>query len=436
MCARSMSEHSMKNKLLGVFAGVLVLSTARPALALQPLPTFLASGKTANLDNKVAAATAAQRTFEADQAWDRLLPTLSMRAAYTRNQYEAIVRLPTGTATITPKNQLDATFTVDVPLVDLGAWSRIGAAKATAEAAKARLLVSEDSIQKTVAQTYTRIVAAEALVDAAKRSIAAAEANLDVVKLRKGAGTASDLDVERASAEVSRAEQNLADATYTRITARQALASLSGVVPTDGAPPLDDDLHAEPALEAWLGSTLAALPTVKSASLDAVAAKKNESAAWDALLPVVSATATERFTNAVGFGTSPYWAAGVVATWKLDFGTYDGAKAYAAATETALLREAQTKITAHDDIFDAWHQVKAQIAKSTAARAEMKASAHAAELAHDRYGIGTGTQLEVLQAERDAFSGEVARIQADADLIYARALLRIVSGRAPTIGAS
>jgi outer membrane protein TolC len=436
MCARSMSEYSIRNWLVGGLAGFLVFSASRPAKALQPLPAFLSAAKTANVDNKVAASLASQRAFEAEQAWDRLLPTLTMRASYTRNQYEAIARLPTGTATITPKNQLDAVFTLDVPLIDLGAWSKISAANANTEAAKARLLVSEDAVQKTIAQTYTRIVAAEALVDAAKRSIAAADANLKVVQLRKTAGTASDLDVERATAEVSRAEQNLADASYTEVTSRQALASLSGIVPTDGAPSLDDDLHAEAPLETWLGGSLAALPTVKAASLDVVAAKKNESAAWDALLPVVSATATEKFTNAVGFGTSPYWTAGVVATWKLDFGTYDGAKAFAAAKEGAILREEQAKITAHDAIFDAWHQVKSQIAKGTAARAEMKASAHAAQLARARYGIGTGTQLEVLQADRDAFAGEVARIQADADLVYARALLRIVSGRSPTIGGS
>ncbi len=38
----------------------------------------------------------------------------------------------------------------------------------------------------------------------------------------------------------------------------------------------------------------------------------------------------------------------------------------------------------------------------------------------DRYESGVATQLDVLQARQDAFSADVARIQADADLAYAR----------------
>ena len=42
---------------------------------------------------------------------------------------------------------------------------------------------------------------------------------------------------------------------------------------------------------------------------------------------------------------------------------------------------------------------------------------------------GAATQLDVQQADRDAFSVEVARIQAQADLAYARASVRLGSGR-------
>jgi len=41
---------------------------------------------------------------------------------------------------------------------------------------------------------------------------------------------------------------------------------------------------------------------------------------------------------------------------------------------------------------------------------------------------GTITQLDLLQAQRDAFNAEVSRIQADADLINARVQLRLSSG--------
>jgi outer membrane protein TolC len=39
-----------------------------------------------------------------------------------------------------------------------------------------------------------------------------------------------------------------------------------------------------------------------------------------------------------------------------------------------------------------------------------------------------GTQLELIQADRDAFAAEAGRIQADADLLNARQQLRLAAG--------
>jgi outer membrane protein TolC len=43
--------------------------------------------------------------------------------------------------------------------------------------------------------------------------------------------------------------------------------------------------------------------------------------------------------------------------------------------------------------------------------------------------VGTITQLDLLQAQRDAFNAEVSRIQADADLVNARVQLRLSAGQ-------
>ena len=82
-----------------------------------------------------------------------------------------------------------------------------------------------------------------------------------------------------------------------------------------------------------------------------------------------------------------------------------------------------------DDVHTAWAFVTAEIAASRAARAEADGSRLAAVLSKEKYGAGTALQLDVLQADRQSFQSEVARIQADADLKYARAALRIASGR-------
>jgi outer membrane protein TolC len=71
--------------------------------------------------------------------------------------------------------------------------------------------------------------------------------------------------------------------------------------------------------------------------------------------------------------------------------------------------------------------VQAGVTRARAARAELSAAEAAASTARERATTGTGTELEARLAERDAFNARVARVQADADLGYARALLRLAA---------
>jgi len=102
----------------------------------------------------------------------------------------------------------------------------------------------------------------------------------------------------------------------------------------------------------------------------------------------------------------------------------------------AKARELRARLAASDAINADWNSVKAAIARSQSARAELAASKHAADLALDRYKAGAATQLDLLQAQRDAFSAEVARIQADADLANSRAQLRLSVGQSLGAAAS
>jgi outer membrane protein TolC len=82
-----------------------------------------------------------------------------------------------------------------------------------------------------------------------------------------------------------------------------------------------------------------------------------------------------------------------------------------------------------DQVYESWSRISNGVAKSRAARAEALASTAAVERARERYQEGAGTHFELVQAERDAYSAEVSRIQADADLSYARVALRLNANR-------
>lgn len=414
-----------------VFAGTGTAS------ALQPLGDFLTSARSKALENKEAKAAVTQREAEADQAWGRVLPALTARASYTRNENKAEIcqKAPPQTCTesekivITPNDQLDASFSLEVPLVDVAGWNRVSAARATAKAAAARAQVTAQDVERALAQRYFQAIAAQALLDAANRAVAAAEASKKVAVAREGAGATSSLEIDRATAEVARASQSVADAELLRAVSRRALKSSSGLEPSEGAPAFADDLKDEGPVDAWEKGA-SETPAVRAAQLEKQAADRTATAAWATLLPTVSATATERLTNATGFaGQISNYTIGLTATWRLDIPNIRGGAVQEAAADAAQVRRERAERDAKDKIFEAHQQVTAQIAKARAARAQVKAAERAAEIARERYAQGAGTQLDVLQADRDAFQAEVARIQADADLSFARVALRLAASR-------
>ena len=431
-----MSKRRLAVVIVACLDGWSGASHAEGGEHLQPLTAFVASTGQSNPDAREATSIAEQRAAEVDVAWGRIVPAFTMRGAYTHNQFASEATLgPPGSpvVTITPQDQLDGTLTLDVPLIDIAAWRRVSAASSLSDAAAARASSTRLDLKKSLARQYFQLVGARALGAAATRTVSAAEANLAIVVQRRDAGTGADLDVERAAAEVERSRQSVAEARYLEALAARGLESASGLTPAtgeegDAARALADDLHEEAPLARW--EQALATPLINAAALETRAADQQSSAARTALLPVLSGVAQERFTNATGFsGKNASWSAGVALTWRFDYGTVATIRAQDAGTRAAVAREDRTRRTAHDRVHDDWQLITTNIAKSRAARSQATASEHAARLAHDRFDSGRATQLEVVQAERDAFSAVASRIQSDADLAYARAAIRADAAR-------
>ncbi|MFO0627437.1 MAG: TolC family protein [Polyangiales bacterium] len=404
----------------------MVLAAPRVARG-QSLDAFLAR-VTASAEVREADAVVAQRAAERTQALGALIPSLSARAGYTRNQVEVAVTLPGGTrAVITPQDQLDASLTLDVPLLDLGAWSRMGASRAALSAAESRRAGSVDEVRRDVTRAWFTWVGASALRDASARAVEAARRSVERAQRRVEAGRGLSLDAQRAEADLARAEQDLADAALTADTAARTLRSLTGLDAAAPPPLPEDPLRDEPPLPVW-ERRVGAAPLVRAAESDARASDATRAAAWMRLVPSLNASATQRWTNAAGFGPEAVWSAGLSLSWRLDLATVGAAQAAAAAELAAHTRAERARRDARDAVFQAWSQVRAGILRARAARRRAEAADAAAESARRRLDEGAGTALDLLLAERDAAAAQAARVQSDADLGYARALLRITAG--------
>ncbi len=411
--------------------GLLGLFAASPARALQPLELFLAASAQHNADALESQANLDLQRAQADLSLGRVLPGLTARAALTRNQYDSLIDLGPGQGRITvvPLQQRDAFATLTVPLVDLAGFTRVVAARTLASAAGKQLAATQLQVQAVVAQDYYQVVANLSLLTAAQKALEVSRENLRLAQNRSAAGVAPALDVDRARADLEQQNQQVSAAALQIALATRALASASGVVPDDGtAQSLQDDLHAEPK-EADSAPLIDQLPAVVAATETTRAAEQQVDAQRLAFLPTLAGSITERGTSAPGFtGHEFSWQALLGLNWALDFTVPANLRVQAAAAGAARARELRARLLARDTIHRQWETVAASIERSQSARVGLAAANRAADSARNRYQAGATTQLELLQAQRDAFTADVARIQADADLVNARAQLRLASG--------
>ncbi len=396
------------------------------ASALQPIDVFVESARAHNPRNQEVRANRAEADAQASEAFSRALPILSAAASYTRNQWDVSF----SGLSVLPRNELDASATLSVPLVDLAKFARISAADHAAEAAQHQQNATARAVEAEVVQLYYQLAADLALVAVARKAFDVTRMDLKLTEEAASAGTAAALDVARARAEVEQRSQQVIGAQLAVSLTAQALASRTGIRP-DVATSVElvDDLHAEPPLDQFLAGT-SATPVVVAAATAREAAERNASAQRLVLVPTLGAAVVERYTNATGFlnGHHEAYAASLTLGWSIDFGTSPAIRARNAEALAAKAREDEVRLTVVDAIEQAFRTIEANIARSKSARAQSVASARAAEIARARYRSGETTQLDLLQADRDDLAAEVARIQADGDLLNARRQLRLASG--------
>jgi outer membrane protein len=427
-----MSKQSLIRRV-GLVSLVGALVGPAASADAQSLETFLAAAAEHAIDVREAESLRDEAGSAVDEARARLLPSFTATGAYTRNEYEVIVTIPRGTgldplqATIAPYDQLTGTFTLNVPIVDVAAWETFFAAEASADAAGERAEGASVEAQVATATAYYQLVAAIAVRASAERAIGTAEDNVAFVTSRVTSGLASELDQARAEADLMRARQALAEAELQVILGTRNLFVLTGVTADPAALSLAEDALDVGPLEAWLAHA-GDLPSVRAAVRDREAAERRRDAAWMGLLPVLSGSASERVTNAAGFGPEAQWSLGLTLSWTLDFGRPALIGSRDDAASTATTREERARTLAETQLIEAHSRIASLRARAEAARAGLTASERGARVAHARYEAGTGTALDVSNAERDLFAADVARIQAEAELLLQRAVLHLRAG--------
>jgi outer membrane protein TolC len=313
---------------------------------------------------------------------------------------------------IQPLDVWNASATVRVPLIAPSAWAETKSAYRGARGAEASVAEVRQELELGLVSAAASVEAATGLVSAAERAIEVAQAHLDSTQVAVAVGTATQVDVLAAEADVARRRSELVQARASLAKAQDGLGMLLGIdgparITLPEGNPAPQASQPRPALSASL------------AQIDS--ARSRVSAAWWRHVPTVSATATGLVAT-VPFPTGNEWAyrVGIEASWML----YDGGLRYGrlhqarADLAAANAFHEQEQLRMSGELRDAQRDLDVAKEQLLLAEEQAKLAQEAASVAQRGLEAGTTSPLQARDVEAQAFS-------ADVGVVAARARLRI-----------
>jgi outer membrane protein len=371
------------------------------------------------------------RRFHAlmEQVRANSLPTLNGYATYTRLDHDRV----TGVVVALPAGGLNMNVTLNAPLLYPRAWLTWSEASDEVDVARA----NEKDVRRTVAvgagRAYLAILTQRRLLETARTARDNAKAHYEFTRAQRVGGVGNRLDEVRAAQEFTSEEVNVQNQAVALVRAREALGVfLATSGPVDAAS--EDTPTQMPTRSEALNEAEKLRPDVLARDRATRAAERTVDHAWGDYMPYLNLIAFP-FYQDPPLPTVPRtgWEAELVLTVPL----YDGGLRYgqqnqrkAFANEARLTAEATLR-QARSDVRVAFEQIqRADIALDQAAQSAVFAK-RALDLANIAYAAGATTNLEVIDAERQARDAESQYAIAEDAARQARLDLLAASGRFP-----
>ncbi|QGZ39477.1 NodT family efflux transporter outer membrane factor (OMF) lipoprotein [Pseudoduganella flava] len=349
-------------------------------------------------------------------------PTLSVDASPTRARtLSAVTGKPYDTNVF--QAEFQAAYELDV-------WGRLAntteAAAATLRGEQANLDAVALSIAANVATGYLNLRGLDAQLELARATLQLRERSRDLARRQFEVGYSSRLEWLQAQAEYDAAAEQIPQLERQVFEQENALALLTGGTPGPIArgKPLAELVP--PTVPAGLPSDLLRRrPDIARAEQAAVAANAQLAATRDQLLP------TFRLTAGGGIQSSDFsdFLHSPALLWRISAAlvapVFDGGRVQA-ATDSAAAQRNQALIAYENTVrqafaetengLDAITRLREQAVQNDARRAT---AAETLRIAHNRYANGYAAYLEELDAQRNLYAADVARLQLRSRLLTA-----------------
>lgn len=351
------------------------------------------------------------------------LPTLGAGASASRQRVPADLS-PTGRSTISDRYQVD----IGVTGFELDFFGRV---RSLSEAALAEYLATEEAARAAriglvaqVAGGWLAERAAAEQIALLERTIEARQRSYELIRLRHGAGVASELELRQAEGLLEGARAELAEARRARLQARNGLELLVG------APLADEDLadgvslaqaRLQAAPPAGLPSALLERrPDVLAAEQRLRGANASIGAARAAFFPRIAltgalGTASRELSGLFGGGSGIWSFVPQISLPLFDAGRIQSNLDLAEARRNIAVADYERTIQrAFREVADALAARSTIGERLRALQAQVDAAARTLELSELRYRNGVDSQLQWLEAQRSLLGAEQGLLAARA----------------------
>jgi len=372
-----------------------------------------------NFDVRIAAERVLEARAQVGITRSDLYPTLDLPGQFTASQSSGIgaFPFPGGQSFKSSYTQLGLSFNWELDL-----WGRV---RRLTEAARAQYLATEEarhgvtlSLISDVMTGYFALREQDLELDIAQRTRDVAQENLRLIQLRRERGAANALEVHQAEQFLYTATAQIASTQRTIGQDEDALNLLLGNAPADVRRGLNlEQIAGPPELPAGLpASLLERRPDIRQAEDNLIAANAQLGAARALFFPQISLTGffggQSQALSALFTGPARMASIGPSATLPI---FHEGLRAGLRLTEAqkqemlvtyqktifGALREVSDALIAHDKT----HEQRQEEEKLVAALSE------SVRLSDLRYRGGLDSYLQVLDAERNLFGGQLTLAQ-------------------------
>lgn len=377
-----------------------------------------------------AAAEIARAHALLEQARSASLPTLNGVGTYTRLDANRF----SGPLLLQPDSAVNLSAVLTVPLVNPRGWAAWDQASQQVDVTALRAEDVRRSIAIATARAYLAVITEKRLHEAAVTARDNAKAHYEFTRTQRTGGVGNTLDEARAAQELTTEEVTLQSRETALFRAREALGVL---VAGAGAVEVTDlAFDGLPTLNEATSEAQTARADVRARVRAAKAAERRVEQAYADYLPLLTFTGAP-FYQSVPVATTPStgWEAQLVLTLPI----YDGGLRYGQEHERkALADEARLDVEgalrqAKSEVRSAFEEMeRADIALRQAQQSAAFAQ-KALELATTAYRGGATTELEVIDAERQARDAATQTAIAEDASREGRLDLLAASGRFPGV---